>query len=144
MFILRFLPDFVFYLILLAGLAGIAASFVFKFIPFVSQYRLPIQWAAGIMTAFGLYMVGAISDNHAWEARVADLKLQVAKAEAASAEANGKVQQQLAAKDREIVAAQAVLKNRIKDGAVAMDAVCKIPSNAVDILNDAAKKGAQK
>jgi cytochrome c biogenesis protein CcdA len=144
MWILKFLPDFVFHLMLLVGLLGLGASFVLKFVPFVTQYRVVIQVVASIMIAVGLYMEGAIGDNNAWEARVADLKLQVAKAEAASAEANGKVQQQLAAKDREISAAQAVLKNRIKDGAVAMDAVCKIPNNAVDILNDAAKKGAQK
>ena len=144
MWILKFLPDFVFHLMLLVGLLGLGASFVLKFVPFVTQYRVVIQVVASIMIAVGLYMEGAIGDNNAWEARVADLKLQVAKAEAASAEANGKVQQQLAAKDREISAAQAVLKNRIKDGAVAMDAVCKIPNNAVDILNDAAKKGTQK
>jgi hypothetical protein len=144
MWILKFLPDFVFHLILLVGLIGLGASFVLKFVPFVTQYRVVIQVVASIMIAVGLYMEGAIGDNNAWLARVADLKLQVAKAEAASAEANGKVQQQLAAKNQEIAAAQAVLKNRIKDGAVAMDAVCKIPNNAVDILNAAAKKGAQK
>ena len=91
MWILKWLPDFVFYAILLAGLAGIAASFVLKFVPFVAQYRLPIQWAAGILTAFGLYMTGAISDNDAWLARVADLERQVSAAEARSAEQNIKI-----------------------------------------------------
>lgn len=143
MWILKWLPDFVFYLILLAGLAGIAASFVLKFVPFVAQYRLPIQWAAGIMTAFGLYMVGAISDNNAWEARVADLKLQVARAEAQAAEANGQLAGKLAKKDQEIAAAQQALKDRIKNSAAAMDAVCKVPADAVSILNDAAR-GAKK
>ena len=143
MWILKWLPDFVFYAILLIGLAGIAASFVLKFVPFVAQYRLPIQWAAGIMTAFGLYMVGAISDNNAWEARVADLKLQVARAEAASAEANGQLAGKLVKKDQEIAQVQQALKDRIKNSATAMDAVCKVPADVVSILNDAAK-GAKK
>lgn len=143
MWILAWLPDWVFHLLLLAGLAGLVASFVLKFIPFVAQYRLPIQCAASILIVFGVYMEGAISNEAAWQARVADLKLQVARAEAAAAEANGQLAGKLAAKDKEIAAAQVALKNRIKDGAVAMDAVCKIPADVVGILNDAAK-GAKK
>lgn len=144
MWILQWLPDWIFHLLLLVGLAGLAASVVLKFIPFVAHYRLPITWATSILIVFGVYMEGAISNEAAWQARVADLKLQVAKAEAASAEANGQLAGKLAAKDREIAVAQAALKNRIRAGAAAMDAVCKIPADVVAILNDAARTGAKK
>jgi hypothetical protein len=138
MWILKWLPDFVFYLILLAGLASIVASFVLKFIPFVAQYRIPIQWAGGIMTAFGLYMVGAISDNNAWLARVAELEKKVAIAEAKSAEANTQLVTKLAAKQKEIAQVQADAHNRVQRAATAMDAVCKVPQDVIAILNDAA------
>jgi hypothetical protein len=138
MWILKWLPDFVFYLILLAGLAGIAASFVLKFIPFVSQYRIPIQWASGIATALGLYMVGAIGDNNAWLARVAELEKQVVVAEAKSKETNTVIQYQYRDKVRTIKETQVVIQERIVKDAAKMDAECKVGPEVVSILNQAA------
>ena len=109
----------------------------------VQTCALPIL-ASAVVLAIALFFEGAISDNASWQARVKELELKVAKAETESAEANGKLSKALAAKDKEIALAQAELKNRIKQGAAAMDAVCKIPADVVGILNDAAKKGAKK
>lgn len=144
MWLLSWLPDFVFHLLLLVGLLGLAASFVLTFIPFVSQYKLPIQVGSIIAIIVAVWFEGGIANEDKWQARVKELELKVAKAETESAEANGKLSKQLAAKDKEIALAQAELKNRIKAGAAAMDAVCKIPADVVSILNDAAKKGAKK
>ena len=144
MWILKFLPDWIFYAVLLAGLAGIAASFVLKFIPFVSTYRIPILWAGGIATAFGLYMSGAISNEAAWLARVADLEKKVAAAEVKSAETNTQLVSKLAQKEKEIAAKQTELKNRIQQSAQAIDKECKLAPEVVSILNDAAKQGAKK
>lgn len=144
MFILQFLPDFVFHILLLAGLLGLVASFVLDSIPFISTNAKAIQLASAVVLAIALFFEGAISNNASWQARVKELELKVAKAETESAEANGKLSKQLAAKDKEIALAQAELKNRIKAGAAAMDAVCKIPADVVSILNDAAKKGTSK
>jgi hypothetical protein len=144
MFILKFLPDWIFYFILLAGLAGIAASFVLKFIPFVSTYRVPILWASGIATAFGLYMSGAISNEQAWLARVADLEKKVAAAEIKSAETNTQLVSKLAQQEKLIATRQTELKTRIQQVAVVMDKECTISSEVVSILNDAAKQGVKK
>jgi hypothetical protein len=144
MWILKFLPDWIFYFILVAGLAGIAASFVLKFIPFVSTYRIPILWASGIATAFGLYMSGAISNEAAWLARVAELEKKVAAAEIKSAETNTQLVSKLAQRDKEIATKQTELKTRIQQVAVVMDQECKISADVVSILNDAAQTGAKK
>ena len=144
MWIVNFLPDFVFHLLLLAGLIGLSASFVLDSIPFISTNAKAIQLASALALAVALFFEGAISDNASWQARVKELELKVARAETQSAEANGQLSKALAAKDKEIALAQAELKNRIRAGAAAMDAVCKIPADVVSILNDAAKKGAKK
>ena len=141
MWILKFLPDFVFHLIFIAGLLGLGASFVLKFIPFVTQYRVVIQVAASICIAVGLYMEGGISDNAAWEARVADLKLQVAKAEAASADANAKLTDTLANHKADIVAAQAATKQAIQQNAQAINKECKLNDISVQMYNQAVKGG---
>jgi len=144
MWVVNFLPDFVFHILLIAGLLGLAGSFVLDSVPFVSTNAKAIQLASAVVLAIALFFEGAISDNDVWQARVKELELKVAKAETQSAEANGQLSKALAAKDKEIALAQAELKNRIRAGAAAMDAVCKIPADVVAILNDAAKKGAKK
>ena len=144
MWIVNFLPDWIFHVLLLAGLLGLVASFVMDSIPFISTNAKAIQLASAVALAIALYFEGAISANNAWKARVQELELKVARAETQSAEANGQLSKALAAKDKEIALAQAELKNRIRAGAAAMDAVCKIPADVVSILNDAAKKGAKK
>ena len=144
MWIVNFLPDWIFHLITIVSLLGLAASFVLSAIPFISDNSKSIQAGCAILLAIGLYFEGAISDNNAWQARVKELELRVARAETESAEANGKLSKALADKDKAIALAQAELKNRIREGAAAMDAVCKIPADVVSILNDAAKKGAKK
>ena len=140
MWLLKFVPDWIFYAVLLIGLAGLAASFVLKFVPLVSQYKLPIQAISGILIVFGVYMAGAISNEEAWQARVAELELKIARAETQSAEANSQLTSKLIRKEQEITQAQQLLKTRIQQNAVQMDAVCTVPRTAINILNDAARK----
>jgi hypothetical protein len=144
MWILKFLPDWIFYAVLLIGIAGAVASVVLKFIPFVSRYRIPIQVVSAVMIVFGVYMAGAISNESAWQARVTELQLKIAQAETQSAEANSEIKSKLAQKEKEIALARQALRGRIQQNAVEMDAVCKIPASAVDILNDAARKTGDK
>lgn len=139
MFILQIIPDFVFHLILLAGLLGLAASFVLSYIPFISLYRLPIQIAASILIAIGAYMEGAISNNAEWEARVAELKLQVAKAEADSADANTKLTEALANSQAKIVVTQENTKKAIQKNAPAINQTCKINDISIKLYNQAVK-----
>lgn len=91
MWILDWLPFWIFHLVVLAGFAGLAASLVFKFIPFVSIYRLPIQVVSIAVLVFGVYMEGGISNQEKWEAKVAETKLEMSKKETASAETTTKV-----------------------------------------------------
>jgi hypothetical protein len=144
MWIVNFLPDWIFHILLLAGLLGLVASFVIDSIPFISTNAKAIQLASAVVLAIALFFEGAISDNASWQARVKELELKVSRAETESAEANGKLSKQLATKDKQIALAQAELKNRIRVSAAAMDAVCKVPSDAITIMNDAATKGAKK
>ncbi len=144
MWILNFIPDFVFHALLILSLLALAGSFVLDSIPFISTNAKAIQLASAVVLAIAIFFEGAINNESVWQARVKELELKVAKAETQSAEANGQLSKALAAKDKEIALAQAELKNRIRAGAAAMDAVCKIPSDVVAILNDAARKGVKK
>ena len=143
MWILKFLPDLVFHLIFVAGLLGLAASLVFKFIPFVSQYRLPILVVSSIMIAVGLYMEGAISDNTAWVDRVHAMEKKVAEAEAKSADANTKLVTELARNREKIAANQAAVSQAIQQNIQAINRQCKLTDVSVEMYNQAVRGGTQ-
>ena len=144
MWIVNFLPDWVFHLLLLAGLLGIVASIVLDSIPFISTNAKAIQLASAIVLGIAIFFEGAISDNDSWKSRVASLEKKVAQSEVKSAEANGALVSKLAQKEKEIAAKQNELKTRIQQQSQQMDAVCKVPTDVITILNDAAKQGAKK
>jgi hypothetical protein len=141
MWILKFLPDFVFHLIFIAGLLGLGASFVLKFVPFVTQYRVPIQVVASILIAIGLYMEGAISDNNAWVARVHEIEKKVAEAEAKSADANTRLVTEMAQNREKIAANQQAVKQAIQQNIQAINRQCKLTDVSVEMYNQAVRGG---
>jgi hypothetical protein len=138
MWILKFLPDFIFHALLLISLLALVASFVLDSIPFVSTNAKAIQLASAVVLAIALFFEGAISDNDAWLARVAALEKQVAVAEAKSKETNTVIQYQYRDKIRTIKETQVVVQERIVKEAAKMDADCRVSPEAVSILNQAA------
>ena len=92
MWLLQWLPDWVFHLILLVGLLGLGFSFLLKFFPSAAPYKVLIQVVASLMIVLGVYMEGAISNQSWWELRVAEAEKRVAEAEKKAAEANGKIE----------------------------------------------------
>jgi len=91
MWLMNFLPDWIFHAILLIGILGLIASFILGFIPAVRTYKLPIQVGAILLIVFGVWFEGAMSNQAAWEARVAEMQVKVAEAEAKSQETNVKI-----------------------------------------------------
>lgn len=139
MWLLNWIPDFVFHIIVVVGILGIVASYFFSFLPFVSQYKLPIQIVSIIVLVFGIFFEGAISNNNSWLLKVKELEKRIAQAETQSAEANGKLISEMAKKQQELNKVQDELRKRIRDNSDAINAECKVSNNTISILNDATK-----
>jgi hypothetical protein len=128
-----------------AGLLGIVATYVMKFIPFVYVYRTPIQVASVILITIGTYMSGAISNEEAWVARVKEMELKVAAAEVQSAKENVKIVEKVVKKIEVVrVRGDDVVKyidrEVIKyDTKFAPGGVCEIPKEFIKAHNDAAE-----
>ena len=91
MWLLKFLPDWIFHAVLVLGVMAMAASFVLRFIPFVTAYRLPIQVAGLVLIVLGVWFEGAMSNESAWQARVHEMEQKVAAAEVKSAQENVRI-----------------------------------------------------
>ena len=146
MWLLQWLPNWVFHLILLAGLLGLGASFLLKFFPVAQQYKVPAQVVASILIVFGVYMEGAISNQAWWELRVAEAEKRVAEAEKKAAEANGKIEYVIVEKTKVVEVVDRKVQQQIRDLANKMDQRCYIIPEVNTIHNDAAaaRKGAKK
>ena len=116
MWILNWLPDWIFHLVVIIGLLGLLGSFFFGFIPFFGRYALPIKIVSIILLLVGVWFEGGISNNNAWLEKVHALEKKVAEAEAKSAQANTALTSKIAEKNKEIATIQATLKNKIKIG----------------------------
>ena len=98
MWILQWLPNWIFYGIFFAGLLGLLATYVMKFIPFVYVYRTPIQAVSVLAIVIGTYMSGAISNEESWQTKVKEMEAKVAAAEIESQKENIKVVEKIVKK----------------------------------------------
>ena len=141
--ILSFIPDWFWTLVLIFGILGTLASWVLKFIPFISTYRLPIQVASIIALVVGVYFQGVIANEAKWQDKVAELQQKVAEAEVKSKETNIVVQEKIVTKtkvikekgkdiiqyiDREVVKKEEIIKYIEQ---------CPVPKEIIDLHNAA-------
>jgi hypothetical protein len=147
MFLLNFIPDaFLLWIvnaILIAGIIGTVVAFFFgffvRYLPWITPYRMLLQIVALVLLISGVYFKGGVGVEMSWRARVADMEAKVAKAEAESKDANEKIKTVYVDKVRVVKETQVVIQEKIKTVEVKIDSQCKITSDTVDILNDAAK-----
>ena len=90
MWILTWLPDWIFYVLTLVGITGLVIAFTIgKLIPI--EYQLAVKFVSTGACAFGLFMIGAISNEDVWQLKVKEMETAIAKQELAAAEVTHEV-----------------------------------------------------
>lgn len=141
MWILNWLPDFVFHLILILGVLAIVASLVLRMVPLVNQYSLPIQVVGILLTVVGVWYEGGIAKDTEWKARVAELEVKVAQAEAKSQKVNTEIVTKIVTKIQVIKdTTNANTKYITEYVAKDLDAECRL-TNASVLLHNSASQG---
>ena len=135
MWILQWLPNWFFYAILIAGLAGLMLS---RFVP--ALYRSVVQAAALAAFVFGVFMSGSIYDNEAWKERVREMEDKVAKAEQQSKEANAAIDSKMEQFQKVQAEKKSYMQNFISQEVVKYNESCVIPVEFIEIVNKAATK----
>ena len=135
MWILQFLPNWIFYVLLLAG---VAAFLVTKFVKLLPNAQL-IQLASVTAVVISVYMIGAISNNDAWLAKIKDLEVKVAEAEAKSATANSEIVEKIVTKTQVVKQRGQDIVKYVDREVVKYDTTCVIPKEFVLIHNKAAE-----
>ena len=135
MWILQFLPNWIFYLLLLAGVVGVLVTHFVKVLPNAQLIKL----ASVAVVAASIYMIGAISNNDAWLAKIKDLEVKVAQAEAKSATVNTDIVEKTVVKTQVIKQRGEDIVRYVDREVVKYDTTCVIPKEFVLIHNRAAE-----
>jgi len=153
MFLLSFVPDALIQLIvngiLIAGIVGSVVSFFFGFfvrwMPWIIPYRMLLQILSLVLLIAGVYFKGGLGVEMEWreKLRIAEEKVKIA--EEKSQQVNTVVQKVYVDRVKTVKDTQIVVQEKIVEKEKIIDAECKVPKEAVDILNEAAKTpGAKK
>ena len=147
MWILQWLPDWIFYAILCIGLIGFLVTYLLKFIPIpgLYMYKTPIQIVSLIMIVVGVYMSGSIANEQAWQARVKELEAKIAAAEAEAAKETVKIVEKVVTKQKVVKEKGDEVIKYVDREVVKYDTKfvaggqCEIPKEFIKALNEASK-----
>ena len=131
------------YALFVSGLVLYVASKLVAWLPLISRYKLPAELLGVILLVVGAYFYGGYGTEKVWRERVKELEEKVAASEVKSKQANSVIQEKIVTKVKEIKVFQDRIKEVIVEKEKIIDAQCKVPQEALDILN-ASAKGLQK
>ena len=141
MWILNFLPYWIFYALILIGALGFVATYLLKFIPIpaIYLYKTPIQLVSIALVTIGVFMAGAIHNEEEWQARVKELETKLAQAEVESQKENTKIVEKIVYKNKLIKQQGEEIIKYIDKEVVKYDSQCVIPQEFIDAHNKAAR-----
>ena len=140
MWILQFVPDWLFNVILATGVLGLLTTYVLKFIPIpmVYMYKTPIQLASVVLIVFGTFMNGAVYNENAWREKVAELEKKVEEGKLQSEKVNTQIVTKYLTKTQVIKEKGEDVIKYVDREVVKIDERCVLPSEAVKAHNQAA------
>jgi hypothetical protein len=144
MWLLSFLPDFVWHVLTISGFLAVAVAIFLKNIPFISQYRLILQYGGIVALLLGVWMEGGIANEAKWQARVKELEAKIAVAEAKSKEENVKIVTKVVKKTEYYKERGADIIQYVDREITKYDNTCPVPKEVVKAHNDAAVPGDKK
>lgn len=121
------------------GLVLYVASKLVAWIPFISRYKFPVEIIGVVLLIAGSYFYGGYATEKVWREHVKELEDKVAKAEAESKQVNEVIKEKIVTKVKEIKIFQDRIKEVIVEKEKIIDAQCKVPQEALDILNESAR-----
>lgn len=139
MWLVNFLPEWIFHIVLLAGVVGLIAAFILSFIPLIGRYSLPIKVISACLVVGGLFIEGAIYNNYAWQQKVVEAERRAKEAEIKAAKANAKIQYRTIEKIQIVKDIKQTTQNKIQQHSTSMDAQCVITPEAIEVLNEQPK-----
>lgn len=139
MWLLAFLPDWIFYAIFILGLGLFVATIVLRFVPIIYMKKVPLQFGAIALITIGAFMSGMAYNEMSWQLRVKEMEAKVAQAEAQAAKENVKIVEKIIVRQEVIREKGDEIIKYIDREVVKFDEKCEIPKEVVNVMNKAAE-----
>ena len=144
MWIIDFLPDWIWMLVLWSGIISIGVSYLLAKIPLVGQYKLPLRIGGVVALLIGVYFQGAVSNEEKWQARVKELEAKIAIAEEKGKEETVKIVNKTVVKREYYKERGNDIVQYVDREIIKYDNTCPVPKEVVKAHNDAAVQGDKK
>ena len=125
--------------LIVAGLVGISASWIARWVPYFNLYRGPIQAIGVVCLVLGVYFKGGADVERSWRERVKELEAKIAQVEKQSAEANKRLSDQLEANKKLTQEVRNANQATIRANAEKINAECRVPDIAIELHNSSAQ-----
>ena len=139
MWILGLVPNIVWHVLLVTSVLGIIIASIVKFIPFINQYRLPVQLASVALLLLSVFIEGGLVVEAKYQEKIKELEVAVADAEHQRDVANNSIRTKIVEKKIYIKENVDRWRDRIVEVEKLIDSECKVDPAAIEIINDAAK-----
>lgn len=113
---------------------------IVRWFPALAPYHLVIQVISAALLVAGLYFKGGYGVEMMWRERVAELEKKIQESEERAKQVNEKIVVKYKDRVKVIKDTQIVVQEKIKEVEKLVDAKCEVTPEAVNILNEAAKK----
>lgn len=145
MWLLHFLPDSLLLwavnaTVILGIVLTLAAFFMpTRWNPALEVYRLPAQIIGVLILVLGIYWKGGYGVEMEWRGKIAELEQKVKVAEQKAAAANKKIKTRVVTKIKRVKEKQKEIQTVIKEKEKIINKDCRVPREAIEILNKAAE-----
>lgn len=139
MWILNFLPNIVFHIILAIGILGLLCSVFLKFIPALFPYKLPIQVISIIALIIGIWYEGGIAKDNEYKAKTEEYEQKILIAQALSESYNAQLQYAISQNEKKIANLSAANRKKLKELSEKLNRECKVDTPVINLLNNAAR-----
>jgi len=139
LWMLTFVPDWIYKAILVLGVFAVFAAYFLKIIPVVSAYSKGLKVTGIILIILGVWFNKQLTADAKWKNRVADLQSKIAESERQAEEANVQIEYVYVDRIQIVEKVRYQVVGSIRDLSNEIDANCTISPKAVEILNRSAE-----
>jgi hypothetical protein len=143
------IPDamlsWIYWLIIAAGITGIAAGWLGRWIPFYGNYVKILKPLGVLLVVLGVWLRGGYDVEMAWRAKTAELEAKVKAAEEQSQQVNTVVQEKVVEKTKVIQGKTEYITTYLDREVVKKEEIikyvenCPLPKEIIEIHNQAAE-----
>jgi alanyl-tRNA synthetase len=137
--LINFLPEWVFHIVIFLGIGSLIASAILKRLPTLYTYSFITYLTGLFLIVSGVWFEGALSEKTNWEEKVKELETKAQIAEAKSQQVNTVIETKIVERVKIVKDTKNANKETAKLIARQLDDRCVVPESTVMLINSASQ-----